>query len=100
MNNLGPFGLLALAVGVAALFVLVGAIPVLVIRNLIARRPVATHLMEWFLYVLSAVPLIVALAGCYLYAQHKGIDEHTVHTWMNILTIAIIVFVFWRSRAK
>jgi hypothetical protein len=30
MNNLGPFGLLAIAVGVAAVFVLVGATPVLV----------------------------------------------------------------------
>ena len=44
MNNLGPFGLLAIAVGVAALFVLVGAIPVLVVRNLITRRPAARRI--------------------------------------------------------
>jgi len=86
--------------GVYQIGELQGALPVLVIRNLITRRPGATHLKEWFLYVLGAVPLIVALVGCYLYAKHKGIGEHTVHTWMNILTIAIIVFVFWRSRAK
>ena len=83
MNSLGPFGLLAIAVGVAALFVLVGAIPVLVARNLITRRPVATHLTEWLLYVLGAALVIIAFVGSYLYAQHKGIDEYTTVKWMS-----------------
>lgn len=105
MNNLGPFGLLAIAVGVAALFVLVGAIPVLVVRNLITRRPVATHLWEWLLYVLGAALLIIAFVSCYLYSEHKGIDEYMTVKWMNILITAAIVFgsaakKFWRLRTK
>jgi hypothetical protein len=105
MNNLGPFGLLAIAVGVAALFVLVGAIPVLVARNLITRRPVATHFREWLLYVLGAAPVIIAFAGSYLYAKHKGMDEYTAVKWMNISITAVIVFgfaakKFWRLRTK
>jgi hypothetical protein len=92
MNNLGPFGLLAIAVGVAALLVLVGAIPILVVRNLITGRPAATHLKEWLLYVVGAAPLIVAFAGFCLYAKHKGIDEHTTLRWMSMLVTAAIVF--------
>ena len=105
MNNLGPFGFLAIAVGVAALFVLVGAIPVLVVRNLITRRPAATHLTEWLLYVLGAALLIIAFVSLYLYAKHKGIDEYTTVKWMNILITAAMVFgsaakKFWRLRTK
>jgi len=105
MNNLGPFGLLAIAVGVAALFVLVGAIPVLVARNLITRRPAATHLREWLLYVIGAALVSVAFVGSYLYAKHKGIDEYTTVKWMNILITAAIVFgsatmKFWRLRTR
>jgi hypothetical protein len=105
MNNLGPFELLAIAVGVAAFFVLVGAIPVLVVRNLITRRPVATHLGEWLLYVLCAAPLTIACAGFFLYAKHKGIDEHTALKWMNVLITATVVFGlaakrFWRLHTK
>jgi hypothetical protein len=105
MNSLGPFGLLAIAVGVAALFVLVGAIPVLVVRNLITRRPAATHLREWLLYVLGAAFVIIAFVGSYLYGKHKGIDEYTTLKWMNILITAAIVFgsaakKFWRLRPK
>jgi hypothetical protein len=66
MNNLGPFGLLAIAVGVAAVFVLVGAIPDLIARNLITRRPATTHLREWLLYVFSAALMIFAFVRCYL----------------------------------
>lgn len=105
MHRLGPFGLLTIGVGVAALFVVVGAIPVMVVRNLITGRPAATHLREWLLYVLGAAPLIIAFAGFYLYEKHKGIDEHTVLKWMNILIIAAIVSGLaakriWRLRAK
>ena len=63
MNDLGPFGLLAIAVGVAAVFVLVGAIPVLLARNLITRRPATTHLREWPLYVFSAALMIFVFVG-------------------------------------
>ena len=105
MNNHGPFGLLAMAIEVAALFVLVGAIPVLVARNLITRRPVATHLREWLLYVLGASLLIIIFEGLYFYAQRRGLDEDTTVKWMHILLIAAIVFgpaamKLWRSRAK
>jgi hypothetical protein len=105
MNNLGPFGLLAIAVGVAALFVLVGAIPVLVVRNLITRRPAVTHLREWILYVLGAALLIITFVSFYLYAKHKGIDEYKTTKWINILITANIVFgsaakIFWRLRTK
>ena len=105
MNNHGPFGLLAIAVGVAALFVLVGAIPVLVARNLITRRPVATHLREWLLYVLDAALLIIICEGLYFYVQRRGVDEYTTVKWMYILLTAAIVFgpaatKLWRSRAK
>jgi hypothetical protein len=98
--NPGPFGLLAIAVGVAALFC-----SGLVTRNLITGRPAATHLKEWFLCLLGAAPLIVAFVGLYLYAKHKGIDEHTTLKWMNILITAGIVLglgakQFWRLRTK
>src|ERR1700739_393046 len=92
MNNLGPFGLLAIAVGVAAVFVLIGAIPVLIARNLITRRPIGTHLREWLLYVLSAALMIFALVGCHLYAKHKGLAEYTVLKWLNIIITAALVF--------
>jgi cytochrome bd-type quinol oxidase subunit 2 len=105
MNNLGPFGLLAIAVGVAAVFVLVGAIPVLIARNLITRRPAATHLREWLLYVFSAALVIFAFAGCYLYGKHKGMAEYTVLKWLNILITTALVFGyamkrFWPLRKK
>jgi hypothetical protein len=105
MNNLGPFGLLAIAVGVAAVLVLVGAIPVLIARNLITRRPAATHLREWLLYVFSAALVIFAFAGCYLYGKHKGMAEYTVLKWLNILITTALVFGyamkrFWPLRKK
>jgi hypothetical protein len=105
MNNLGPFGLLAIAVGVAALFVLVAAIPVLVMRNLITRRPAATHLREWLFYVVGAALLIIAFAGSFLYAKHKGIAEYTVVKWLHIFISALFVFgfaakKFWHLRKQ
>jgi hypothetical protein len=72
MNDPGPFGLLAIAVGVAAVFVLVGAIPVLLARNLITRRPATTHLREWPLYVFSAALMIFVFVGCYLLCKTHG----------------------------
>jgi cellobiose-specific phosphotransferase system component IIC len=100
MNSLGPFGLLTVAVGVAAVFVLFGAIPVLVIRNLMTGRPATTHLKEWLLYVLGAVPLIIAFTGFYSYAKHKGIDEHTTHKWTSILITGAIIFGLTANRFR
>jgi len=105
MNNLGPFGLLAIAVGVAALFLLIGGIPVLIARNLVTRRPAATHLKEWLLYVLSAALMIIAFVSSYLYAIHKGIAEYTVVKWLNIFTTVFFVFGiavkrFWHFRKR
>jgi hypothetical protein len=105
MNNLGPFGLLAIAVGVAALLVLIGAIPVLIARNLITRRPTGTHVKEWLLYVLSAALMIIALADFYFYAENKGIAEYTAIKWLNIFITAVFVFGnaakrFWRFRNR
>jgi hypothetical protein len=105
MNNLGAFGLLTIAIGVAAIFVLVGAIPVLVARNLITRRPAATHLKEWLFYVLGAALLIITFESFYFYSKYRGINEYTTVKWMNILNTAVIVFgsaakKLWRSRAK
>jgi len=75
MNDPGPFGLLAIAVGVAAVFVLVGAIPVLLARNLITRRPATTHLREWPLYVFSAALMIFVFVGCYLATYMQNTRE-------------------------
>lgn len=105
MNDPGPFGLLAIAVGVAAVFVLVGAIPVLLARNLITRRPATTHLREWPLYVFSAALMIFVFVGCYLYAKHTGMAGYTVLKWLNILITAALVFGytmkrFWPLRKK
>ena len=74
MNDLGPFGLLAIAVGVAAVFVLVGAIPVLLARNLITRRPATTHLREWPLYVFSAALMIFVFVGVRNYYASAGLS--------------------------
>ena len=105
MNNLGPFELLAIAVGVAALVVLIGATPVLIVRNLITRRPAATHLREWFHYVLSGAFIATVFVGSYLYAKHKGISEYTFVKWLNISATAFLVFGtavkrFWDLRGK
>jgi hypothetical protein len=92
MSDLGPFSLLAIPVGVASVFVLLVAIPILIARSLITRRPVATHLAEWPVYVLGAALLIFALVGSYLYAHHKRIPEYTVVKWLNISVTAFLVF--------
>ena len=94
MNDLGPFGFLAIAVGVASLLVVVVAVPVLVVRNLVTRRPAATHLVEWLGYVLGAALVIIALMGTYIYAEHKGIPENTVVKWLHIFITALFVFGF------
>ncbi len=105
MNSLGPFGLLVIAVVVAALFVLVGAIPFLLGRNLITGRPAWTHMKEWLLYPLIATLVIAALAGFFFYAASKGIDDHTTVKWMNIILTAVFVFGFavkdfWQFRKR
>jgi hypothetical protein len=105
MNNLGPFGLLAVAVGVAVLFVFVGAIPIFVARNLITRRLAATHLKEWLIYVGGAGLLILAFLGFFLYAKNKGVDDYTVVKWLNISITTAFVFgvavkSFWPLRTK
>ena len=105
MNSLGPFGLLVIAVVVAALFVLVGAIPILLGRNLITGRPAWTHVKEWLLYPLIATLMIAAFEGSFFYAASKGIDEHTTVKWMNIILTAVFVFgfavkKFWRFRKR
>lgn len=105
MDSLGPYGLLTIAVGIAALFVAVAAIPVLVVRNLVTRRPAATHLKEWLLYVLGAALLIITFVAFFLYGKHNGLDEYKTVKWMNILITAAIVFGyaakrFWLWRRK
>src|SRR5215475_1469997 len=105
MNNLGPFGLLVIAVVVAALFVLLGAIPILFARNLVTGRPSWTHMKEWLLYPLIATLMIAAFEGSFFYAASKGIEDHTIVKWMNIILTAVCVFgfavkVFWRFRKR
>jgi hypothetical protein len=105
MNSLGPFGLLVIAVVIAALFVLVGAIPILLGRNLITGQPAWTHVKEWLLYTLIAALIIAAFAGSFFYATSKGIDERTTVKWMNIILAAVFVFgfavkKFWRFRKR
>jgi hypothetical protein len=48
---------------------------------------------------------VIAFADSLLYAKHKGIDEHTILKWINILIATAIVFGpaakrFWRLRTK
>jgi len=57
------------------------------------------------LSLLIAPLLIAAFAGSYFYAASKGIDEHTVVKWMNIILTAAFVFGFavknfWRFRKR
>ena len=94
MNSLGPFGLLVIAVVVAALFVLAGAIAILLGRNLIIGRPVWTHVKTWLLYPLIATLMIAVFTGSFFYAASRAIDEHNIVKWMNITLTALLVFGF------
>jgi len=105
MNNLGLFGFLLLAVVVSAFIFSVGAIAVLLVRNLITRRPIGTGLGTWLFYPMIATVLIAGLVGSQLYARNKGIDEYTTVKWLNILITASFVFGyagkrFWRFRTE
>jgi hypothetical protein len=105
MNSLGLFGFLLLAVVVSAFIFSVGAIAVLLVRNLITRRPIETGLGTWLFYPVIATVLIAGLVGSQLYAANKGIGEYTAVKWLNILITANFVFGyagkrFWRFRTE
>jgi hypothetical protein len=105
MNNWGPFVLLMVALVVSTLFVLLGAIPVLLVRNLIHKRPAWTGVGVWLFYPLVATLIIAGFVGSFFYAGSKGIDEYTTVKWMNILITTAFVFgyamkKFWLFRTK
>jgi hypothetical protein len=89
MNSLGPFILLLIAVLVATFIVLIAALVFLLGRKLVTGRPAGTSRL---LYLLIAPVMIIALEGFYFYAASKGIAEHTVIKWMNILIASVFVF--------
>lgn len=74
MNSLGPFELLVMGVGAAALLVLIGVIPFLLVRNLIIRRSAWTGVGVWLFYPSIAAVMIVGFGGLYLYAGSRGIE--------------------------
>ena len=105
MNDIGPFALLAIAVAVAAFLVLVPTVLVLLGRKLVTGRPIGKRGRDWLLSLLIAPVMIAAFVGSYFYAGSKGIDEHTIVKWMNIILTAISVFGFavknfWRFRKR
>ena len=105
MNNWGPFVLLMAALVVSTLFVLLGAIPILLVRNLIHKRPAWTGVGAWLFYPLVATLIIAGFIGSFLYAGSKGIDEYTTVKWMNIVLTAVFVLgfaikEFWRFRKR
>jgi len=105
MNGLGPFALLIIALVVGGLVLLLAAIPVLLVRNFISRRPVWTGVGAWLYYPLIATVMIAGLVGSYLYATSKGIEEYKTVKWANILITAVFAFgyavkKFWLFRKK
>ena len=105
MNSSGPFVLLVIAVVVAAFVVLVPTVLVLLVRKLLTGRSAGKRGRDWLLSLLIAPFMIAALAGLYFCAASRGIDEHTVIKWMNILFAAVFVFgnavrKFWCVRNK
>src|SRR5580692_9397820 len=105
MNDFGPFKLLLTAVAVSAFLVLVPTVLVLLGRKLVTGRPAGTHARDWLLSLLIAPLMIATFAGSYFYAESKGIDEHTIVKWMNIVFTAALVFGsalknFWRFRKR
>lgn len=90
MESLGPFELLIMAVGVAALLVLIGAIPFLLARNLITGRPPWTGVGVWLFYPLIATVMIVGFGGFYFYAGSRGFERQLR---MRILSAVICLFV-------
>ena len=105
MSNLGAFGLLILGLLVSGLFVCLGAIPVLLVRNLIAKQPAWTGVRTWLLYPLLAILVSACGVGAFLYAANKGIDDYTTVRWMNIAITTALVFgyavkKFWLFRKK
>ena len=105
INDFGPFTLLLTAVLVAAFLVLVPTVLVLLVRKLVTGRPTGTHGRDWLLSLLIAPFMIAVFAGSYFYAESKGIGEHTIVKWMNILIAAVLVFgyavrKFWDVRKK
>jgi hypothetical protein len=105
MNDFGPFTLLLTALVVAAFLVLVPTVLVLLGRKLVTGRPTGTQGRDWLLSLLIAPLMIAVFAGSYFYAESKGIGEHTIVKWMNILIAAVFVFgyavkKFWDVRRK
>lgn len=105
MNDFGAFTFLLMAVVVAAFLVLVPTVLVLLARKLVTRRPLGRRGRDWLLSLLIAPLAISAVAGSYIYATSKGIDEHTIVKWMNIVLTAAFVFGFavknfWRFRKR
>jgi len=105
MYDSGAFNLLLMAVVVAAFLVLVPTVLVLLGRKLVTRRPLGRHARGWLLSLLIAPLVISAFVGSYIYAASKGIDEHTIVKWMNIILTAAFVFgyaikEFWRFRKR
>ena len=105
MHYFGAFTLLLIAVVVAAFLVLVPTVLVLLGRKLVTGRPAGTQGRGWLLSLLIAPLMIAAFAGSYFYAASKGIEEHTIVKWMNILLAAVFVSgyalkKFWAFRRK
>jgi hypothetical protein len=105
MDDLGPILLLVIAVVVAAFFVLIGILLILLGRNLITGRPAWTHAGKWLVYPLIATLMIVAFGASYFYAASKGINDHAIIKWANILFAAAFVFgnavkKFWHFRKR
>ncbi len=105
MYDSGAFNLLLMAVVVAAFLVLVPTVLVLLGRKLVTRRPLGRHARGWLLSLLIAPLVISAFVGSYIYAASKGIDEHTIVKWINIILTAAFVFgyaikEFWRFRKR
>jgi len=105
MNDIGPFTLLLTAVLVAAFLVLVPTVLVLLGRKLVTGRPAGRRWRDWLLSLLIAPLMIVAFVGSYFYAGSKGIEEHTIVKWMNIILTAAFVFgsavkEFWPFRKR
>jgi hypothetical protein len=99
------FTLLLVAVVLATFLVLVPTGLLLLGRKLVTGRAAGPHGRDWLLSLLIAPLMIVAFAGSYFYAASRGIQEHIIVKWMNILLAAIFVFgyavkKFWDFRSK
>jgi hypothetical protein len=92
MNYFGAFTLLLVAVVLATFLVLVPTGLLLLGRKLVTGRAAGPHGRDWLLSLLIAPLMIVAFAGSYFYAASRGIQEHIIVKWMNILLAAIFVF--------